>query len=406
MSLLTKTDGYQRSEERAARKYSDYGFVLALICVALICLLYPTAASAWGYKGHRVVGSIADQMLHDNAKAQVSQILSYEDSPDQGVAITLRIAGPWADCVKSVVQIVDSQGNVTYSYEPSNPEFRIPCTSFEKTPTDNSLPPHPMEQARMEDYVGRNWLQCSYAPGGKERGCHNTYHFDDVAFQRDRFDRSYLGTNEHDLVAAITAAIAMLKDNKAPAPFSIKDKKEALFMLAHFVGDLHQPLHVESVYLAHDNVPGDNKGRVDPDATHQIDPESVTEGGNLISVRDQCLMSVGNRPMCLNFHAEWDENPKNLDDAATPELLTAARSVPPSKGPVEDWPAAWASDTIVVAHQALDKDTKAFTPTAPEKWTVTFDDRNAYLSSEDTIKLQQLAKAGARLAELLNTIWP
>jgi hypothetical protein len=53
MSLLTKTDGYQRSEERAAHKYSDYGFVLALICVALICLLYPTAASAWGYKGHR-----------------------------------------------------------------------------------------------------------------------------------------------------------------------------------------------------------------------------------------------------------------------------------------------------------------------------------------------------------------
>jgi hypothetical protein len=203
-----KTDGYQRSEERAARKYSDYGFVLALICVALICLLYPTAASAWGYKGHRVVGSIADQMLHDNAKAQVSQILSYEDSPDQGVAITLRIAGPWADCVKSVVQIVDGQGHVTYSYEPSNPEFRIPCTSFEK---DHQ---HPIEQARMEDYVGRNFSQCSYAPRGKEEGCHNTYHFDDVAFQRDRFDRSYLGTNEHDLVAAITAAIAMLKDNK------------------------------------------------------------------------------------------------------------------------------------------------------------------------------------------------
>src|SRR6516164_3700387 len=363
MSLLTKTDGYQRSEERAARKYSDYGFVLALICVALICLLYPTAASAWGYKGHRVVGSIADQLLHDNAKAQVSQILSYEDSPDQGVAITLRIAGPWADCVKSVVR--DDNGK--FSYMPTNPEFRIPCTSFEKEPPPAAnASPHPMEQARMEDYVGRNWLQCSYAPGGKERGCHNTYHFDDVAFQRDRFDRNYLGTNEHDLVAAITAAIAVLKDNPTPAPFSIKDKKEALFMLAHLVGDLHQPLHVEAVYLAHDNVRGDDKGRVDPDATHQIDPESVTEGGNLISVRDQCLM-VHNR--CINFHAEWDENPKNLDDAATPELLAAARSVPPSKGPVEDWPAAWASDTIVVAHQALDETFTPITPTptAPEK---------------------------------------
>jgi hypothetical protein len=35
MSLLQKTDVYQGSEEKAARKYSDYGFVLALICVLL-----------------------------------------------------------------------------------------------------------------------------------------------------------------------------------------------------------------------------------------------------------------------------------------------------------------------------------------------------------------------------------
>jgi S1/P1 Nuclease len=92
-----------------------------------------------------------------------------------------------------------------------------------------------------------------------QRGYHNTYHFDDVDFERDRFDRSYMGTNDHDLVAAITAAIAVLKDKPAPAPFSIADKKEALFMLVHLVGDLHQPLHVESVYLGADG------GLVDPD---------------------------------------------------------------------------------------------------------------------------------------------
>jgi hypothetical protein len=249
-----------------------------------------------------------------------------------------------------------------------------------------------MEQARMEDYVTRNFSQCSYAPRGTEEGCHNTYHFDDVAFQRDRFDRSDVGTNEHDLVAAITAAIAVLKDNQVPAPFSIKDKKEALFMLAHLVGDLHQPLHVESVYLAYGNVPSDDKGRVDPDATHQIDPETVTEGGNRIA-----------DPPLKNFHAEWDEIPGDLGEVATPELLSAARSLPPTKGGVEDWPTAWASDTIVVAHQALNG---TFTPTGPEHWTVTFENRDNYLSSEDTIKRQQLAKAGARLAELLNAIWP
>ena len=35
MSLLQKTDVYQGREEKALRKYPDYGFVLALNCVAL-----------------------------------------------------------------------------------------------------------------------------------------------------------------------------------------------------------------------------------------------------------------------------------------------------------------------------------------------------------------------------------
>ena len=83
----------------------------------------------------------------------------------------------------------------------------------------------------MVDYVKRNWTpaNCSYQPEGFERGCHNTYHFDDVAIQRDRFDRSFQGTNAHDLVAAIGAAVAVLQDKPIPGsfPFSFKDKKEA-----------------------------------------------------------------------------------------------------------------------------------------------------------------------------------
>jgi hypothetical protein len=39
MSLLQKTDVYQGREIKAARKYSDYGFVLILICVALALVL-------------------------------------------------------------------------------------------------------------------------------------------------------------------------------------------------------------------------------------------------------------------------------------------------------------------------------------------------------------------------------
>jgi hypothetical protein len=39
-------------------------------------------------------------------------------------------------------------------------------------------------------------------------------------------------------------------------------------------------------------------------------------------------------------------------------------------------------------------------------WNVSFDDHTAYLWLADLVKRKQLAKGGARLAEILNTIWP
>jgi hypothetical protein len=46
------------------------------------------------------------------------------------------------------------------------------------------------------------------------------------------------------------------------------------------------------------------------------------------------------------------------------------------------------------------------THSQPSRWTVAFDDHTAYLRTQDEIKRKQLAKGGARPAELLNTIWP
>jgi hypothetical protein len=344
--------------------------ILTLACV--LCLFDPKAASAWGYQGHKVVGAIADHLLNANAKQQVRQILGFE----------LRTAGPWADCVKSVVRHDDS--SFEYVVDPEHLEYEVPCTPFKSE----------QERARMVDYVARNWSTCLYQPDGPDKpasGCHNTFHFDDVAIQRNGFDRNFLGANPHDLVAAIAAAIAVLSDKPVPPafPFSIKDKKEALFMLAHFMGDLHQPLHVGSVYL-------DADGKlVDPDAAHAIDPATETIGGN--AIQDQNL----------NLHHEWDDIPTDIGEAATRELLSMARAVPASPGRIEDWPAAWASDTIVVAHDAFAGLSFQRTEPPPRvQWTVAFDDHTAYLWLTDMIKRKQLAKGGARLAELLNAIWP
>jgi hypothetical protein len=350
--------------------------------IALTCLLclYSASAFAWGYQGHRVVGSIAGQLLNDNAREQVRKILNEGAARDPKRDLDLRKAGPWADCVKSV----ERRANGTYDYvvNPEHLEWEVPCTPFKSE----------AERARMVDYAARNWSNCLYLPDGPDKppgACHNTYHFEDVAIQRDHFDRSFQGTSDHDLVAAITAAIAVLRDEPAPPPFSIKDKKEALLMLTHFMGDLHQPLHVRAVYL-------DAGGRlVDPDIAHAIVPDTETVGGN--AIQDQNV----------NLHSEWDDIPTDIGDAATRELLTEARSAPASQGPIENWPANWASDTIQIAHQAFDGlSFQRSQPPPKVEWTVSFDDHTAYLWLADLIKRKQLAKGGARLAEILNTIWP
>ncbi|MEJ1934800.1 S1/P1 nuclease, partial [Nostoc sp. NIES-2111] len=232
----------------------------------------------------------------------------------------------------------------------------------------------------MIDYVARNWIDCVYPEGvvdeTKNRGCHQTYHFDDVAIQRDRFDRNYAGTNDHDLVAATNAAMAVLLGRPAPPPFSIKDKKEALFMLAHLVGDMTQPLHVGALYL-------DEKGALaDPDVSHTIDPSTETAGANLIFDGTTA------------FHSEWDGIPKDLGDTAPPELVATAKALPLDHGRMENWAATWASDTILVAQEALIG--TSYVKSGDGKWSVSFTDRVAYDRAADAIKRKQLAKAGAR----------
>lgn len=337
-------------------------FRLAATLALVFHLLLPQSASAWGPDGHRLVGSIADQLLNPRAKQHVRTLLG----------VDLREAGPWLDCVKSVHRQTD--GSLAYIVDS---RYEPPCTPFAN------------DRAAMVDYAGRNWIDCVYPEGASATsnlGCHNTYHFDDIAVQRDRFDRNYVGNNDHDLVAAINAAIAVLLDRPAPPPFDIKNKKEALFMLAHLVGDLAQPLHVSAPYL------GPDGSLVDPDVTHTIDPNTETAGGNWIQDGSQA------------FHHEWDDTPSDLGDTAPQTLVDTAKQVPADTDRIENWSAIWGTDTVMVAKDAM-ADT-SFVKTGPRKWKVSFADRPAYLRKADGIKRQQLAKAGARLAEIVNKVWP
>jgi hypothetical protein len=240
----------------------------------------------------------------------------------------------------------------------------------------------PAFEAEMSDFVRRNSQNCAPKPG--EEICHKQYHYSDIAIQQTKYSLGPVGTRDDDIVAAVSAATHVLKGEPSPAPFAIKDKREALLLLAHYVGDIHQPLHVGAIYL---NAKGK---RIDPDQIGH-DPATDTRGGNNILVKGK------------NLHAIWDAIPASLTMSKVNQTwLRKARTVPVDEGSVFDWPADWASTTLADARLAFQG--VKFGALANGRWNAALP--SSYASTMAAIKKRQLTAAGAHLARLLQAIWP
>ncbi len=342
------------------RKHS-FAFVLAV--------LLPLPALAWNAQGHQAVGALADRLIAGTRAEQWVHALLGERN--------LQTVSVWADCAKATKSVDD----VHFDYQ-DNPKY-AECEPFNDV----------LDKARFESFVMRNWKQCGTVHGTEY--CHNHYHYADVSSLRSRYDPSYVGTNTHDVVHAINAAIAVLRDQAPEAPFSFADKREALMLLTHYVGDIHQPLHVTALYL---NAKGEV---VDPDRSGYKLGQDTAGGNNIVD--DKKL-----------FHAEWDAPPAGLlvGGAPTAQLLEVAQAVAPTRGDIGTWSTAWASDSVKLAPQVFSglHFTMRLPPGrdvehSPEKWDVAGIDAG-YQGRADAIKLEQIAKAGARLAQLLEAIWP
>lgn len=328
------------------------------LALGMILFALAVSASAFGPEGHQTVGRLADSLIAGkNASTHVQQILG----------MTLEQASVWADCAKGVVRT--KAGQFVYQSAGKYPE----CKPFESTKGKKA----------MQAFVSRNWSACNPAAG--EEVCHKQYHYADVALQHDHYELGYVGTSDHDVVAAINATIKKLQGGTSPSPLNLASKREALMLLAHYAGDIHQPLHVEAVYL-------DAQGAiVDPDK-NMFDPKTKTVGGNSI-------VDAG-----TNLHHEWDVvptalHPNNLGVSG----LTAAQKVPPTTGDVMTWSTQWATDTIHSAGPAFSGTT--FSPEGTDKhWQITVPP--SYVNDRETLQKSQLIKAGARLAQLLQEIWP
>jgi len=304
-----------------------------------------STAFCWGAPGHETVGAIADQLIAGRrAEAEVRKLLKPGESL-QGVST-------WADCAKGYC------GHLT---------------------------------EELREFVRRN-----------PRHAH--YHYTDVPFQASAYEEGGVGTSDEDVVHVLKQCIAVLKgasDRTAnPHGFS---QREALLLLVHLVGDVHQPLHVGSAYVS------DKDAFVVPASADAVDNVMIfkTDGDN--------DLIFDSRPL----HGFWDdravEYAMRRADVRTPQefaafLLRAPPNMPIVNGDVTKWPAKWATETLAVskvAHEGLTLEVRekreSRSGEARFVWKVSAP--SDYPQSASTIAATQLTRAGYRLAAVLEAVW-
>src|SRR5262249_23778877 len=219
----------------------------------------PGAAAAWGFAGHRIVGAIADLVLQQHEPATQQRVSELLEKNDGGTVEkrSLSEVAVFPDCAK--------KNNVPFCGRPPSEEEKA--------------------------YAGRN-------------PHHDKFHFADVPLQQPSYVPSTAGTQDIDVVQMIGYAVTQLRGKPPPAKPDVNlTDTEAVWLLAHLVGDIHQPLHVGAKYF--DKA---CQTSVDPyiggtPPTFGIgDTVAMTMGGNLILL----VAPAPAVPPASNLHLYWD----------------------------------------------------------------------------------------------------
>jgi hypothetical protein len=352
--------------------------LLAFICSFLASGALP--AHAWGNEGHEIVGAVADlAMKSPQARAQVKRLLGDE---------SLSRAAIWADVVKSLgLYPFDDGRNAQLARDRDT-------VAFVKEFSDNG------SNAR------------SHAQGGS-----GVWHFVDLPLGSTGYDEpgmapTFVGTPRHeDIVMRLQDCIRVLR---SPAQDGgAWGKHNALRMLVHLVGDIHQPLHVGSAYLDPEAAP--DKFIVSDPAIIKARHFKSDQGGN--------MLLFGSPGHYETLHGYWDVD--LVEDAMAAQgsptvakyaQFLAQQPAPPqwnSTGPLTDWPAQWTGGVLAQARLAYSgvhvlSTQEQLLPTqySPQKkgYLIKLDDD--YEERMDPVVQNQLAQAGFRLAQLLDAIWP
>jgi hypothetical protein len=190
------------------------------------------------------------------------------------------------------------------------------------------------------------------------------WHFADMPEGATEFRLDRDCPDEGCVVKGIQRYEAVLKSGR----FGEEERVRALKFLTHFVGDIHQPLHVG----------------------HKAD-----KGGNGIEVQ---LFSRK-----TNLHAVWDDGlikQRGMEFGVYASKLEAALKPEGEKAMLAAMdPVAWATESHALAESHAYKNARGEVIKAGDTLGQDYADRNAPVVDE------QLTKAGARLAKMLNAVF-
>jgi hypothetical protein len=220
----------------------------------------------------------------------------------------------------------------------------------------------PAVHAKVAEILGPNVTMASVAswPDGIRRARPETgqWHYIDIPIDQPHLDMARDCPKGDCVIKKIEDFEVVLHDPNTPAV----QRREALMFLIHFVGDMHQPLH---------------------------DSDNKDKGGNDVHV------TYNGRNM--NLHSLWDSGllgHMGKEDELFPVYSADSERHAKkwAKGSVEDW--------AEQAHKLAVKVTYGKLPKADKSAPVTI--TAEYEAKADPLIREQIEKAGARLARVVN----
>ena len=273
---------------------------------------------------------------------------------------------------------------------------------------------------------------------GSDAPTHKEFHYTDVpAVDGSTYVKGKLGTEPYDIVQMIPFCVRVLSGAEPETNQRKITKPIALILLAHYVGDIHQPLHVGNAYFS------STGNLVNPSKGGKSFPDHGGNGFNIILADEKNSKSAAkgdsksgakstgkksSKSKGNNLHSFWDtdavvealdqvekkiQSQPNRKGKATDEEVIAwfANTEPTDWKPSAqskptDWAQAWANDILPMstqAHERLEfsnvtiKNESAYGDATEKKMP----DGISYTQWSGQRTEEELHKAGWRLAAII-----